>query len=152
MVIKLRTYYIFKINKYFSYIYNNKPYKLYKMLEEIFHVNDYDMILSYKIYEQVAITFDKNELNKYIKNNYSTCNYYLTNKSSHIYSDNNEYTKLVINNSNLKIKTNINNPIFFKDIVNYSDNIFVCDFINKDYFWLEKIIKKDGQSDKIKVK
>lgn len=148
----MRTYYIFKINKYFSYIYSNKPYKLYKMLEEIFHVNDYDMILSYKIYEQVAITFDKNEFNKYIKNKYCTCYYYLTNKLNHIYSNNDEYSKLIINNSNLKIKSNVNISIFFKDIVNYYDNIFVCDFVNKDYFWLEKIIKKDGQSEKIKVK
>lgn len=137
----MRVYYIFKINKYFSYIYNNKPYKLYKMIEEIFHVNNYDMILSYKIYEQVAITFNKEQFNKYLKNKYSLDKYYLTNKSSHIYSNINEYSKLVVNNSNLKIKTNVNNPIFFKDVVEYSDNIFVCDFINKDYFWLEKIIK-----------
>lgn len=148
----MRVYYVFKINKYFSYIYINKPYKLYKMVEEIFHVNNYDMILSYKIYEQVAIVFNKEEFNKYLKNIYSLNNYYLTNKSSHIYSNNNEYSKLVVNNSNLKIKTNVNNPIFFKDIVNYTDNIFVCDFINKDYFWLDKIIKNDRQNDEIKVK
>lgn len=148
----MRVYYIFKINKYFSYIYNNKPYKLYKMIEEIFHVNNYDMILSYKIYEQVAITFNKEQFNKYLKNKYSLDKYYLTNKSSHIYSNINEYSKLVVNNSNLKIKTNVNNPIFFKDVVEYSDNIFVCDFINKDYFWLEKIIKNDRQNNEIKVK
>lgn len=148
----MRVYYIFKINKYFSYIYNNKPYKLYKMIEEIFHVNNYDMILSYKIYEQVAITFNKEKFNKYLKNKYSLDKYYLTNKSSHIYSNINEYSKLVVNNSNLKIKTNVNNPIFFKDVVEYSDNIFVCDFINKDYFWLEKIIKNDRQNNEIKVK
>lgn len=139
----MRVYYVFKINNYFSYIYKNKPYKLYKMLEEIFHVKEYDMVLTYKMYEQVAKTFNKEEINKYLKNIYSDSKYYLYNKSIHIYSDYYEYSKLVINNSNLKIKTNINNSIFFKDINNYSDNIFICDFNNKDYFWLDKVIKKD---------
>ena len=41
----------------------------------------------------------------------------------------------------LKIKTNINYPKFFDNINTYSDNIFVCDFINNDYFWLNKIAK-----------
>ena len=61
----MRTYYIFKINKYFSYVYKNKSYKLYKMIEEIYHVNKYDMVLTYKMYEQVALTFSKSEINSY---------------------------------------------------------------------------------------
>ena len=148
----MRTYYIFKINKYFSYVYKNKSYKLYKMIEEIYHVNKYDMVLTYKMYEQIALTFSKNEINIYIYNLYKDNEYYLKNKNTHIYSNKDEYSKLVINNSNLKIKSNVNNPIFFKDLNNYLDNIFVCDFLNKDYFWLDKIYKKDGQEDNIIVK
>lgn len=143
----MRTYYIFKINKYFSYIYKNKPYKLYKMLEEIFHVKEYDMVLTYKMYEQVALVFRKEDVNKYINSIYLCNKYYLYNKSMHVYSDGYEYSKLVVNNSNLKIRTNINNSIFLKNIGNYTENIFVCDFNNKDYFWLDKVIKKDRQSD-----
>lgn len=143
----MRTYYIFKINKYFSYIYKNKPYKLYKMLEEIFHVKEYDMVLTYKMYEQVALVFRKDDVNKYINGIYLCNKYYLYNKSMHVYSDGYEYSKLVVNNSNLKIRTNINNSIFLKNISNYTENIFVCDFNNKDYFWLDKVIKKDRQSD-----
>ena len=62
----MRTYYIFKINKYFSYVYKNKPYKIYKTIEEIYHTKEYDMVLTYKIYEQIAIPFIKGELNKYL--------------------------------------------------------------------------------------
>ena len=148
----MRTYYIFKINKYFSYVYKNKPYKIYKTIEEIYHVKEYDMVLTYKIYEQVAITFDKTKINNYIGTVYLENKYYYKNNNTHIYSDNYEYTKLVVTNSNLKIKSNISNPIFFRDINNYSDNIFVCDFVNKDYFWLDKVIKKDRQNDEMIVK
>ena len=29
----MRTYYLFKINKYFAYIYKKWPYKMYKIIE-----------------------------------------------------------------------------------------------------------------------
>jgi len=148
----MRTYYVFKINKYFSYVYKNKPYKIYKTIEEIYHVKEYDMVLTYKIYEQVALTFDKTKLNEYINSIYKESNFYHKNNNTHVYSNDYEYTKLVITNSNLKIKSNINNPIFLKDINNNYDNIFICDFINKDYFWLDKVIKKDRQNDEMIVK
>ena len=148
----MRTYYIFKINKYFSYVYKNKPYKIYKTIEEIYHVKEYDMVLTYKIYEQVALTFNKSNLNDYLNTIYIENNFYHKNNNTHIYSDNYEYTKLVVTNSNLKIKSNVNNPIFLKNINDCYDNIFVCDFVNKDYFWLDKVIKKDRQIDEMIVK
>ena len=148
----MRTYYVFKINKYFSYVYKNKSYKLYKMIEEICHANKYDIVLTYKMYEQVAVSFNKNNLNEYITNVYSECGKYIKNKNAHIYSDGYEYSKLVINNSHIKIKSNINVPIFFKAITNYSENIFICDFVNKDYFWLEEIFKNDRQNKEMIVK
>ena len=112
----MRTYYVFKINKYFSYVYKNKPYKIYKTIEEIYHIKEYDMVLTYKIYEQVAISFNKSKLNEYLGLIYNENNFYHKNNNTHIYSDNYEYTKLVVTNSNLKIKSNINNPIFLKNI------------------------------------
>ena len=39
----MRTYYIFKINKYFAYIYKKWPYKMYKIIEELYYTKDYDM-------------------------------------------------------------------------------------------------------------
>lgn len=148
----MRTYYIFRINKYFSYVYNNKPYKIYKTIEEIYHVKEYDMVLTYKIYEQIALTFSKSKLNEYLFSIHNENTFYNNNGNIHTYIDNYEYTRLVVTNSNLKIKSNINNPIFLRDINNYYDNIFICDFINKDYFWLDKVMKKDRQNDEMIVK
>lgn len=147
----MRTYYVFNINNYFSYIYKKKPYKMYKMLEEIYHTNSHDIVLSYKLFEQIALPFNKNKLNAYIKIKYiENINYYRKD-NIHIVMNNNEYSKLVISNSNIKIKTNINIPIFLKDIHDYCENIFVCDFKNKDYFWLEKINKNDCKNNEILV-
>jgi len=147
----MRTYYIFNINNYFSYIYKKKPYKIYKILEEIYHTNNHDIVLSYKLFEQIAISFNKTKINSYIKEKYKYEKNYYNNNNIHILASGNEYSKLVINNSNIKIKTNINIPTYLKDIYIYCDNIFVCDFINKDYFWLEKININNCQNEEYEV-
>jgi len=147
----MRTYYIFNINNYFSYIYKKKPYKIYKILEEIYHTNNHDIVLSYKLFEQIAISFNKTKINSYIKDKYKYEKNYYNNNNIHILASGNEYSKLVINNSNIKIKTNINIPTYLKDIYIYCDNIFVCDFINKDYFWLEKININNCQNEEYEV-
>lgn len=144
----MRTYYVFNINNYFSYIYKNKPYKIYKMLESIMKENAHDMVLSYKLFEQIALSFNKNKLNAYFKFNYETNPNYYYKDNIHVIMNNNEYTKLVITNSNIKIKTNINFPIFLKSIYEYKENIFICDFVNKDYFWLESIEKNEKELSK----
>ncbi len=52
---------------------------------------------------------------------------------------NNESTKMIINNSHIRIKSNKNIPSFFYDIRKLK-NIFVCDFNNHDYFLLEETL------------
>ena len=62
----MRTYYIFKVNKYFAYIYKKFPYKMYKIIEELYNTKDYDMLSSYKYYQKFALEFNKLALNEYI--------------------------------------------------------------------------------------
>ena len=138
----MRTYSIFNINNYFTYMYKNKPYRIYKILEELYNVKKSDIVLSYKLFEQIAYSFNKNKLNEYVKYLFKNNTSYYNRLNSHIICNNQEYTKLTINNSNIKIKSNINYPSFLDILINYSDNIFVCDFVNKDYFWLNKVILK----------
>ena len=64
----MRTYYIFKINKYFAYIYKKWPYKMYKIIEELYYTKEYDMLISYKYYKKFAVEFNKLALNEYIYN------------------------------------------------------------------------------------
>lgn len=141
----MRVYYLFKVNNYFYYMYKNKPFKMYKMLEEIYHTKNSDVVLTYRMFEQIASPFNKNKVNNYIDNYLKDKVYYMRSNNIHLISNNIEYSKLSVSNSNLKIKTNINFTSFFDILDNYTDNIFVCDFINKDYFWLQNISKKDRQ-------
>ena len=54
-----------------------------------------------------------------------------------LYSE--EITFLKVFNSHVRIKTNNNYSKFFNSIQEYNQNIFVCDFENQDFFWINKI-------------
>lgn len=142
----MRTFFVFKIKGNFSYMYKNNPYKMFKIVEELYHTKKYDMVLTYKYFEQIAYPFDKKRLNDIFYKKYKINKYYSNIGNKHIIANNDEYSRLVVNNSNLKIVTNLNYSTFFNDIFEYSENLFICDFINRDYFWLDKIIKNDRQT------
>lgn len=140
----MRTYYIFKINKYFAYIYKKWPYKMYKIIEELYYTKEYDELLSYRYYKKFAIEFNKLALNEYIYNiNKSSQNY--TRDNNIHFLNNGKYNILTITSTCLILKTNDIYSIFLNDLNSTLDNIFVCDFKNKDYFWLD-LLNKDRQN------
>ena len=140
----MRTYYIFKINKYFAYIYKRWPYKMYKIIEELYYTKDYDMLISYRYYKKFALEFNKLAINEYIYNiNKGNNNYYRDNNIHILNNDN--YNKLKVNSACLILKTNDIYSVFLNDLSEYLDNVFICDFKNKDYFWLESL-NKDRQN------
>ena len=140
----LRTYYIFNVNKFFKYIYDNNPFKMYKIFEDIYYSNYYDKIKTFRVLEEVALPFNKIMLNEYIYYEYKSKYGYRRNNEIHILNTD-ERTTLRINNYNIKIETDSNYSAFFDNIRNYNYNLFVCDFDNKDYFWLSKLssLQKD---------
>lgn len=133
----MRTYYIFNVNKYFSYMYKYKPFKMYKMFEEIYYSKSYDSINTYRNFEVVANPFSKTMLNEYIYYEFKQKYSYTRRDNKHILDS--EGSTLIINNYNIKLVTQNNYSIFFKYLNNYNKNLFVCDFENMDYFWLCKL-------------
>ncbi len=141
----MRTYYIFRINKYFAYIYKRWPYHMYKIIDELYNTKDYDMLASYKYYQKFAVLFNKLAVNEYIYNiNKGNENYYRDN-SVHIIK-NDKYNKIIVRDTCIILKTDDIYSLFLNDLNDYMDNLFVCDFKNHDYFWLESI-KNDRQNE-----
>lgn len=134
----MRVFYLFRINKYFANVYKNKPYKMYQVLEEMYYTKDFDMNITYRYFEQIAIPFNKNSINTYLKN-IDSYNYYNQGNVHYITENRVVVSKLIVSNCNLKLKTIGNYSYLFNVINDYANNIFVCDFDNKDYFWLNKI-------------
>ena len=137
----MRTFYVFKINDTFSFLTKDSPYSLFKSMEQIYYADKNDVDLAYNIYDQIIDKFDKSNLSNNIFECYKDCDYYTKYHDTHMYNNffNNEQTKLIVNKSFMLIRSTFSIPTFFKNLSNYK-NIFVCDFQNKDYFWLEKVL------------
>ncbi len=139
----MRVFYIYNVNDFFCSIYDKYPYKLYKMLEDAYYTNRYNMMLSSSLYEQMITNFNKLFINNYLFANNKLDVYYYNKNNTHVISNSQEYSKLMVTSYCLKLKTNLSYPKFFNHIHDYSDNIFICDFENQDYFWLNKVVKNE---------
>ena len=140
----MRIYYIFLIKKEIYEITKNKPENLYKLLESIYLLNNDDVVLGYKMFDKVCEIIHKKNIHKLISETNNDNISYTCYRNAHMINDflNNETTKLILNNSHIKIKSNSFYPTFFRNLENLP-NLFVCDFINMDYFYLKKISLKD---------
>ena len=134
----MRTYHIFKINSDISRLYYNRGYYLYKMFEGIFLSNIGDLDKNINVYKKLVLSYNVKKINSILYRSNLKENNYDKELNSHKINKKDEKTKLLIHDSFIKIKSNINFPLFFKDLKK-EKNLFVCDFVNRDYFWLDKI-------------
>ncbi len=134
----MRTFYLFEIKDNILKTYKYNQEELYSLLLSIHLNNEDDLVACYNIFKTIVNPINKDKYNKLIKKNNICFENYICYNNTHNYNDyyTNESTKLFINNSFIKIDTNINNPSFFKDMQNFK-NIFVCDFDHNDYFMLK---------------
>lgn len=137
----MRTFYLFKINKEFITLTRRNPYNLYKTMEDIYNLKSDALDLGYSMFKQIISPFDKEKMNVYFFDSYKENDHYTKYNNNHMlnnfYTD--EQSKLVIHKTYLMLKTTKVKPTFFKDLKN-DTGIFVCDFSNRDYFWLQEML------------
>lgn len=136
----MRTFYIFKINKELATLTKDSPYSMFKSMEQIYKLDKKDFSIGLKLFEQLAVPIDYDKINKTIYKKYKDNDYYM--KYRNVHKINNRYkpedTKLTVNRVYLLLESNIIKPLFLKTL-NIDNDLFVCDFENKDYFWLESL-------------
>ncbi len=138
----MRTFYIFKINNMFQTFYNDKSNILYKMFNDIYNSKEDDIINSFRLFEQITLPFNKKIFNNYILLKHKDDLYYSKKDNKHTINSSSELSRLTINTTHLKIKTNKNINSFIKDIIDAKESVFVIDFKNQDYFWINEIISE----------
>ena len=138
----MRTFYVFKINNMFQTFYNDKSNILYKMFYEIYNSCDDEIINNFRLFERITIPFNKRVFNNYILLKHKDDLYYNKNDNKHTINNVNEVSKLIVNVTHLKIKSNKNINSFIRDIMDTKESVFVIDFKNEDYFWLNERIDK----------
>ena len=113
-------YYLFIIKKEIYEIYKNKEYSLYKLLYNLYHINKTDIPYGLALYNQICETINTKKLNKYIE--------ILNIKKEEI----------IIKPSHIIYKEkNINQDILYI-ISNYSKYIFICNFKEKEFNFIEE--------------
>ena len=137
----MRIFYIFEIKNNIFKNFKNNYEGLYELLESIHYLKNDDIVLGYSIFDSLVTKIDKDKYNSYIKKNNLGSEKYICYNYSHTINDfySDESTKMIINNSHIKIKSNKNIPSFFYDLRSFN-NLFVCDFHHNDYFLLSQTI------------
>ena len=138
----MRTYYIFKINDDFRTLYNKKSNSIYKMLNDIRISKKEDKDKVSKLYSKLTKPIDKKKVNDFIIRNHLNDFYYKKIGIYHELCNNLEDSILTVNNTFIKLVTNNNISSFFKDLYLLNDNLFLIDFENKDYFYMEDLKTK----------
>lgn len=137
----MRTFYIFNINKSFYNLMKNNPYHLFRTMEDIHSFDCNDADIAYDLFNQIASPFDKSKINNKIFNESKDNDFY--SKFHNVHRIQNKYipedSMLVVNKAFLLLESNILKPTFLNELKEYK-NLFICDFKNKDYFWLNELV------------
>ena len=137
----MRTFYIFKMKPEMTILTKETPYNLYHTIENLYYLDTVNSNVSLSIYQNIFSYFDKEYVDKRIMNLFKHNRYYHYEDGRHMiinkYRPENTYLKVF--RSHIILKTDAVDPTL---LVNYlmSDNLFVCDFKNKDYFWLNEFV------------
>ncbi len=136
---KLRTYYIFNVNKEMSILTKDSPYMLFKSFESIYKSGREDLFVATNLYEQLASKFNKELVNNRISHNFLDNQFYIYTKNMHSYYNKyrDETCKIEVKNSYLICTCKNSRFELLRKLQGYS--LFACDFENKDYFWLDEI-------------
>lgn len=137
----MRTYYLFNINDNFYSIYKDIPSSLYNILKQIYKIAPNDINYAMNIFYQVNDTIPKEKLDRKIFLELHQEFPYKKNGEIHTYNNLylNEETTMQIKTNYIKIRSNKDFAYFFRILMNYKLNYFVCDFKNQDYFFFNNI-------------
>lgn len=134
---KMRKYYLFIIRNDVHKIYQNHSLSLYKILENLYKLKVSDISYGLSLYHSICQTVNVEVINHYLENKYSKM--ITSQQNRHIIKATNKLNNILIevNYSCIIVLTNLNFPRILKAFTYYNKHIFVCDFQNQDFFWLQ---------------
>ena len=122
-------------------LYKDNPDNLYKILSSIHSMKEQELVYAYNLFQQICITFDTLSLNNklYLKMHNDLVYTKIDNEHiiNNLYKD--EVSILKVKKSHLVLDSNSTYSSFLNFLSEYNSNLFVCDFINGDYFFLTDI-------------
>lgn len=137
----MRVFYIFKIKDEFKYLYKDNPSHLYSLLKQIYFLGKDDINYGENIFFQLVERIDKNLYDRELFIKLHRDIPYSKRGDIHIMNNlyKNEVSRLIIKNSYMKIESESSFSSFFRYLANLEENLFVCDFLYTDFFFLDRI-------------
>ena len=125
-------YYLFIINNNAYKLYKKNPKYLYDIFYTLYKLKNKDLIYGINLYKNICDIFSVKLLSNYFKErfNYKIINNYI------FINNRNKNIKIKLNYSRVIIKSNIKLPDILQIFNIYNKRIFVIDFKNNKYFWL----------------
>lgn len=136
----MRNFYIFEINTFMKQVTKDNPYDLFHTLESIYYQRLENLETTYNFFRQIACPIKIKDLDIQLFKAYKENYFYTKYKNVHSMHDvyRNEDTVLTLYKTYIKLQTNVVKPRFIEELKK-NHNYFVCDFEEKDYFWLESL-------------
>lgn len=137
----MRIYYVFDVKDEFVSLYKDNANTLYNILNQMYYMKREDINYGYNLFRQIVNKQDKLKLDKYIFLLMHNKMKYAKKGNDHVinnlYKD--EVSILKVKNTHILINSNKSYTEFFNILYDYNPNLFVCDFINQDYFFISNI-------------
>ena len=137
----MRLYYIFNIKNDVKVLYNDKTASLYRILENIYYMHEEDINYGFSIFKELTNKNKQDELNNIIYNKLHKNLIYSRIDNEHIINDlyHDEVSILKIKKSHLILESNKSISSLFKVLNVINSNYFVCDFKEKEFFFISEI-------------
>ena len=137
----MRRFYIFCIRDELISLYKDSSSNLYKILNSIYTMDESELTYAYNLFKQICISIDTLSLNNklYLKMHNDLVYTKLNNEHiiNNLYKD--EVSILKVKKSHLVLDSNSSYSTFFNFLYQFNENLFICDFKNGDYFFLDEI-------------
>ena len=140
MVIIMKVYFIFDVKDEFIKLYTGNERVLYSILKQIYFLEKDEITFGYNLFSQLTNIIEKNEIDRKIFLKFHQDVPYSKKGQIHyinnLYKD--EISRLIIRKSYIRLESEQNFSTFFSILKNFSNNFFVCNFDETDYFFLTK--------------
>ena len=136
----MRIFYLYQINDVCKGLYDDYPCRLYHILKDIYYTSKYNKAVAISSITEITEKFNKDFLKEYIYLEHKMDKHYCCKNYVHTILSDLEFSQLMESSFSLKLKTDLKYSSFFDDLNSFNDSIFVCDFVNQDYFWLNKVV------------
>lgn len=128
------------MRKYYLFIIKDK-YKnrnVFNTLNNLYNVKGNNLSYGLKVYNEICDVFDKDIISNYLEKRFQTI--VKLKKDKYYINGTKERDLITLKYSTVIIMSNINFPLILRTFNCYNKNIFVCDFDNQDYFWLNDMV------------